>query len=67
MYASELRAQLYRLHQELIEAEAEGLTECEPYMRDLEDEIFETRAAFVGAMVTEIAIARAELTGPLLG
>ena len=67
MYASELRARLYRLRQELIEAESEGLTECETYMRDLEDEIFETRAAFVGAMVTEMAIARAELTKPLLG
>ena len=67
MYASELRARLYALHLERIEAEAEGLTECETYMRDLEQEISETRAAFTGAMVTEIAIARAEVSGPLLG
>ena len=36
-------------------------------MTDLENEISETRAAFVGAAVTEIAIARGELYGRRLG
>ena len=36
-------------------------------MTDLENEISETRAAFVGAAVTEIAIARGELSGRLFG
>jgi hypothetical protein len=67
MYVTELRTRLYELHLERIEAEAVGLTECETYMRDLEEEISQCRAAFVGAVVTEMAIERAELTGPLLG
>jgi hypothetical protein len=67
MYVTELRARLYRLHLERIEAEAEGLTDCEAYMRNLQDEISETRAEFVGAVVTEIAIARADVNGQLVG
>jgi hypothetical protein len=67
MYASEIRAQLDRLHLERLEAEAAGLTRCAAYMADLEGEIVECRAAYVGAAVTEIAIARAELSGRLVG
>jgi CelD/BcsL family acetyltransferase involved in cellulose biosynthesis len=67
MYASEIRAQLDRLHLERLEAEATGLTSCAAYMADLEDEIAQCRAAYVGAAVTEIAIARAELSGRLAG
>jgi hypothetical protein len=44
-----------------------GLTACEAYMRDLENEISQCRAAFVGAAVTELAVARAELAGRLIG
>jgi hypothetical protein len=67
MFVSELRARLYRLQLERIEAHAQGLAECALYMDDLEAEISECRAAFAGAIVTEIAIVRAQLSGPLLG
>ena len=67
MYTSELRTRLNRLQLERIEAEELGLADCEAYMSDLENEISECRAALVGAAVTEIAIARAELSGRLSG
>jgi hypothetical protein len=67
MYASEIREQLSRLGLEMLEAEAAGLTACEAYMRDLEQEINECRSALVGATVTEIAVARGELYGRLAG
>jgi len=63
MRAGEIRAQLIRLQLERIEAESVGLLECDAYRADLEQEIAHCRAAFVGAAVTEIAIARAELSG----
>jgi hypothetical protein len=67
MTASEIRAQLHRLHWEMLEAESAGLTGCESYMRDLREEISECRAALVGASVIELAVARAERDGPLVG
>jgi hypothetical protein len=67
MHSVEIRAQLDRLHVERLEAESAGLTACRPYMEDLEQEIAETRAALVGACVTELAVARAELHGALVG
>jgi hypothetical protein len=67
MYTSDLRAQLSRLQIERIEAKSVGLAGNQAYMTDLEHEISETRAAFVGAAVTEIAIARGELSGRLFG
>jgi hypothetical protein len=67
MYSAELRARLDRLHLERLEAESVGLTRCRPYMEDLEQEISECRAALAGATVTDIAVARAELYGPLVG
>ena len=67
MYASDIRARLHRLNLEVLEAKSVGLTACEPYMRDLEDEINGCRAALVGASVTEIAVARAEVYGPMVG
>jgi hypothetical protein len=67
MNASEIRAHLNRLHLERLDAEAVGLAACQAYMQDLEDEISECRAAFVGVAVTEIAVARGELSGRLLG
>ena len=67
MYTSELRANLHRLQLERIEAKSVGLSNNQAYMSDLETEISETRAAFVGAAVTEIAIARGELSGRLFG
>jgi hypothetical protein len=67
MYANEIRAQLDRLNLEVAAAESAGLAECAAYMKDLENEISECRAAFVGAAVTEIAVARGELSGRLVG
>ena len=67
MYASEIRARLDRLNLEVLEAESVGLTACEPYMKNLEEEISGCRAALVGASVTEIAVARGELYGRLFG
>ena len=67
MYANEIRARLDSLHLERLEAEAIGLNRCEAYMADLEDEIAQCRAAYLGAAVTEIAVARAELFGRLVG
>jgi hypothetical protein len=67
MDSGEMRDQLDRLHLERREAESAGLTACRSYMEDLEQEIEECRAAFVGARVTELAVARAELCGALVG
>ena len=67
MYSSEIRARLDELRMERLEAESVGLTTCNAYMRDLEQEISECRAALVGAAVTEIAVARADLNGALVG
>jgi hypothetical protein len=67
MNASEIRTHLARLQLERIEADAVGLTNCKAYMTDLEDEISVCRAAFVAMAVTEIATARGELSGPLVG
>jgi hypothetical protein len=67
MYASQLRARLDRLQLERRAAEAHGLIDCAAYMEHLSAEISECRAAFVGATVTEVAVARAEATGRLVG
>jgi hypothetical protein len=67
MNTSDLRAHLTRLQLERIDAAEVGLTASEAYMADLEDEILLCRAAFAGAAVTEIAVARAELSGRLFG
>jgi hypothetical protein len=67
MNPSDIRARLHELHLERLEAESVGLTACASYMEDLEDEISQTHAAFVGAAVTELAVARAELSGRLVG
>jgi hypothetical protein len=65
--ASELHRHLRLLQLEHLEAREIGLTACEHYRRDLEEEMATCRAAFVGAAVTEIARLRAELSGPQLG
>jgi hypothetical protein len=67
MYSNEIRVHLNRLNQERIDAEAIGLTECQSYMADLDEEISEWQAALMGAVVTEIAVARAEVSGRLVG
>jgi hypothetical protein len=67
MNSMDLRARLTLLHLERLEAESAGMTACETYMRDLDDEICHCRAAFTGAVVTELAVARAERSGRLYG
>jgi len=48
-------------------ASSEGLTANTAYMSDLEHEIAEVHAAYVGAAVAEIAALRGELFGPQVG
>ena len=67
MDVNDLRAHLNLLQLERVEAETAGLTACETYMRELDEEISQCRAAFVGAAVTELAVARAELSGRFYG
>jgi hypothetical protein len=67
MSAAELRQHLKLLELERLEAETVGLSGCESYKRDLEQEMEACRAAFVGAAVTEIAQLRARLSGALAG
>jgi hypothetical protein len=67
MNVNDLRAHLTLLQLERLEAENAGLSSCETYMRDLDDEITQCRAAFVGAVVTELAVGRAEEFGRLQG
>ena len=55
------------LEAERLLASREGLPADAAYMADLEDEIAEVSAAYVGAAVSEIATLRAELFGPQLG
>jgi hypothetical protein len=65
--AADVRERLQLLFVERELAGIEGLSENAAYMADLEDEIAHTRAAYVGAAVTEIATFRAELSGRLEG
>ena len=65
--AAGLREQLQLLERERAAVTLTGLALNGVYMADLRDEIEATRAAYVGAAVTEIASLRAELDGPLFG
>ena len=67
MDSTEIRAQLTRLELERIDATEIGLTCNQTYMADLEEEIFEYRSMLALTLVTEIAVARAEVTGRLEG
>ena len=67
MSAADLHQRLRLLALELREAEHIGLINCQQYRRDLEEEMAECRAAYVGAAVTEIATLRAELSGRQVG
>jgi hypothetical protein len=67
MYASEVRRRLMLLAEERVLAHESGLDRDRAYMADLEDEIAETRHAYLGAAVTEIAMLRARIDGPLQG
>ena len=65
--ASDIRQHLFLLAEERVLAHEVGLDRDVAYMADLEDEIAITRSAFVGEAVTEIALLRASLDGPLYG
>lgn len=67
MDSSEIRTQLARLHVERIDASEIGLADNDAYMADLEEEILECHTLLAIAAVTEVAVARAEHTGRLLG
>jgi hypothetical protein len=67
MTAIEMQTHLQDLEAERALAWIEGLAENPDYMADLHDEIAQTRHAYVGAAVTEIATLRAELSAPLYG
>ena len=63
MSAIELRTHLLELHAERALAEETGVAAIGSYMADLERDIALSRAAYVGAAVTEIASFRAQLSG----
>ena len=67
MNSTEIRTQLTRLELERIDAAEIGLSGNETYMADLEEEIFEYRSMLSLTLVTELAVARAEVTGRLEG
>jgi hypothetical protein len=67
MYATEVRQHLLLLGEERVLAHEAGLDHDRAYMADLEDEIATYRSAYMGAVVTEIAMLRARLDGPLQG
>jgi hypothetical protein len=67
MSAIEMQTHLRQLEAELALARAEGLGSSAAYLADLHEEIAETRHAYVATAVTEIAVLRAELSGPQVG
>ena len=67
MTATDARTQLLRLTAELYEAREMGLAGNATYMSSLEADISDSRDAYVGLAVTEIATLRAQLSGPQEG
>jgi hypothetical protein len=67
MSATDLHARLQELESERALAHLTGVAGVELYMRDLEQEIAESRNAWRGAAVTEIATFRGQLFGRLVG
>ena len=65
--AADLRRHLVVLNAERAAADLEGLSANREYMDDLHDEIAAERHAYVGMAVSEIAVLRAALSGPLQG
>ena len=63
MSAHDLHNHLLELHAERALAEETGVARIGSYMADLERDIARSRAAFVGAAVTELATFRGELSG----
>ena len=67
MSAFEMHTYLNELQAERALATVEGLRDNAVYMADLDQEIAAARHAYVGAAVTEIAVLRADLSGPQVG
>jgi hypothetical protein len=67
MNSADIRVQLTRLRLERIAADEVGLSGHDDYMADLEQEIAETHAALTLTAVTEMAVARAEVSGRRFG
>jgi hypothetical protein len=67
MIATEVHIRLQELQAERALASIEGLASDSAYMADLDQEIAATRSAYEGAVVTEIASLRAQLSGPQVG
>jgi hypothetical protein len=67
MTTSEIRTHLDDLAAERAAAVAWGADAIPAYLEDLQREIDDYRAAYVGAAVTEIASFRAMLSGPQVG
>jgi hypothetical protein len=67
MRALEMQSRLRELQAERMLVTSKGLPANSAYMADLEEEIAETSAAYIGAAVTEMATLRAELFGPQVG
>ena len=67
MLAVEMHIRLKELQAERLLASSEGLAANTAYMADLDDEIAQYRNAYIGAAVTEIAMLRARIDGPLQG
>jgi hypothetical protein len=67
MSATDLHARLQELESERALAHLTGVADVKLYMRDLEREIANSRHAWRGAAVTEIASFRGQLFGAQLG
>jgi hypothetical protein len=67
MSPTEIRIRLLQLAAERLDAKDVGLAGDPAYMADLDSEVAAYRAAYVGAVVTEIASLRGELYGRPMG
>jgi hypothetical protein len=67
MLAIDIQNHLRELQAERLLASSRGLASSRAYMADLDDEIAEATHLYVVAGVTEIALLRAELSGPKVG
>jgi hypothetical protein len=65
--ASAIRSVLTRLETERLEAKSLGLDACQMLIRELDEEIAACRSMYVLAVVTEIAVLRAEMFGRQVG
>ena len=67
MTATDARNRLNALQAERLDAVEAGLGNNALYMADLENDIAQSHAAYVGLAVTEIASFRGQLSGPQVG